>query len=83
MIDVKKKVMGKLAAKTGYLPNCPKLGPTQSLAELNINLFDSVAIATEIAEEINLDIDWDYAPLETIGDLIKLIEGCLAAPAQN
>lgn len=88
-MELEKSISRKLALKTDYLPNCPKLDKRQTLVGLNINLFDLVAMAIKIAEELELDpelvnsADWDHAPLETIGDFIKLMEGCLTAPAKN
>ncbi|HNP75104.1 MAG TPA: hypothetical protein PKL09_01935 [bacterium] len=88
-MELEKSIIRKLALKTGYLPSCQKLERRQSLVGLNINLFDLVAMAIKIAEELELDpglvnnADWDRAPLETIGDFIKLMEGCLTAPARN
>jgi acyl carrier protein len=85
MADVKKEVLGIIAAKASL--DVAVLDPAAKLTDLNIASLDVVEIVFALEERYDIQIPFNAnkarTEFETVGDVIRAVESLVSGKADN
>lgn len=75
MADVKKRVHHEIRSQLG-ISDGAELNDTDTIEKLGGDSLDMVELVMNLEEEFDIDIsDSEYEPIQTVGELVTLVEG--------